>query len=105
MGIEKLWRLDRRWFWIFSFLWFLIIELLLRMKPGVLFCLAFGWFLVLEWQAKSILKMEFSDNRFLKILKSIYQAFLITLLIFLVFSLLNAACRSFDNSILFFQLP
>jgi len=105
MSLDKLWRLDKNWFWIFSFCWFFLIEILLRMKLGVVFWLAFGWFLVLEWQAKNFLGIEFSDNRIMKILKSAYYAFLISLLIFCVFFLLNALCRSFDNNIMFFQLP
>jgi hypothetical protein len=105
MGIAKLWRLDKRWFWALSLVWFLLIEIALRIKLGVVFWLAFGWFLVLEWQAGNLLGMEFSDNQLMKILKSAYYAFLVSLLIFAVFFLLNALCRSFDNSIVFFQLP
>jgi len=103
--MDKLWRLDKNWFWILSFFWFLLIEIMLRMKLGVVFWLAFGWFLVLEWQAKNLLGIEFSDNQILKVLKSAYYAFLVSLLIFVVFFLLNALCRSFDNNIMFFQLP
>jgi hypothetical protein len=105
MGLEKLWRLDKPWFWVISFFIFLAVELGLRIKLGVIFWLAAAWFAVLEWQAKRLLGMEFSSNQILKILKSFYYALLVSVLIFAVFFLLNAVCRSFDNSIIFFQLP
>jgi len=103
--LEKLYRLDRSWFWILSALWFLIIEIALRVRLSVIFWTAFGWFLILQWQAKKFFGIEFSSNPLWKILKSFYYAFVVTLVVFLVFSLLNAMVRAFDPEFLFFQLP
>jgi len=103
--MEKLWRLDQNWFWILSLIWFLLMELALRIKLGAIFCLAIGWFLVLQWQAQNLFGMQFSRNRILQFLQSLYYAFLVSLVLFLVFSALNGLVRSFDNSIRFFQLP
>jgi hypothetical protein len=105
MRLDKLWRQDQNWFWMISFLWFLLLELALRIKLGVIFGLAVGWFLILQWQAGNLLGMRFSRNRIRLFLQSLYYAFLVSLLIFLVFFALNGLVRSFDNSIRFFQLP
>ena len=81
------------------------MEMLLRIKLGVIFWLCFGWFLVLDWEAKRFFGTGFSRNPFEKILKSLYYAFLVSLMIFLTFAFFNILLRSFNSNITFFQLP
>ena len=105
MDFERLWRVDQKWFWIWSTLWFLGMEIILRVKLGIIFWTAFAWFLILDWEAKHFFGIEFSSNRITKIFKSLYYSFLLSLAIFIVFFLFNAVLRSFDNNLTFFQLP
>jgi len=105
MKLDRLFRTDQNWFWVFGFCWFLMMELILRVKLGVIFWLCFGWFLVLEWESQKIFGAGFGKNPAEKILKSLYYAFLVSLLIFLTFTLFNFFLRSFNNDIRFFQLP
>ena len=105
MYFDRLWRVDKKWFWILSLVWFFIMELVMRVKPSIIFWTAFAWFLILEWEAKNFFGIEFSDNRIMKIFKSLYYSFLVSLVIFVIFFLLNGLLRSFDNNLTFFQLP
>ncbi len=105
MKTERFWRLDQKWFLAFGFCWFLAMELTLRLKLGVIFWLCFGWLMVLDWEAKVFFQSGFSRNPFERILKSLYYAFIVTLLIFLGFTFFNFLLRSFNNNISFFQLP
>ena len=105
MKLEELWSVDKRIFWRMSFWWFLIMELILRIKLGVIFWLCFGWFLVLNWQARIFWGKSLGKNQPEVILKSIFYAFLVSLLIFLVFSGLNFLSRWFFPQLDYFQLP
>jgi hypothetical protein len=105
MKWEALMRTDRKWIWAIMFLWFLMMELALQLKLGVIFWLCWGWFLVLDWETKRVFGQGFSKNPADRILKSCFYAFGICLLIFLVFSFFNILLRSFNNDLRFFQLP
>jgi len=70
MKLEDLWAVDKRIFWRMSFWWFLIMELILRIKLGVIFWLCFGWFLVLNWQAKVFWGKSLGKNQPEVVLKS-----------------------------------
>ena len=92
-------------FWLAAIGFFLALELALRIKLGSIFMLAGVWALIhQELEARHGEKWATTDlsRRFLF---SLYVATGVSAWIFLVFEILNAALRSFDNNLRWFQLP
>ena len=105
MDISKLWGLDKNWFWIFPVLWLSVMEMLLHVKLGVIFWLATGWFFMLDWQSRYFLGQQFSESGAFRLLKSVYYAFLVCLIIFGVFLALDAFLRILGYNLPYFRLP
>ena len=105
MKPENLFALNKNRFWLWAFIWFLLLELALRIKLGVIFWLCFGWLVVLNWQAKVVGEKPFGKNGFDIVLKSLFYAFLVAGLIFVFFWLVNVLVRVVSPEITYFQLP
>jgi len=105
MKREALMRTDRSWIWALSSIWFLALEIVFKIKLGVIFWMSFGWFMVLDWEAIKFFGHGFSRNLPDRFLKSFLYGFLLVLFIFVLFSSFNILLRRFNNDLRFFQLP
>jgi len=102
---EKLFRLDEKWFWVICFLCLLPLEMMFRLKLGVIFFMCFGWILIIDYGAERFFGTSLGPGPVIKFVKTFYYSTMVSVLIFLVLSFLNIVFRSFNNNWNFFQLP
>jgi hypothetical protein len=93
-----------RLWWTTGALFFLGLELALRIKPGSIFVLGGLWAMAHQWLA-SRLGHELDPDPRRRFTLALYATLVFCVIIFIVFGSLNAGLRTLNPEWRFFQLP
>jgi len=101
----ELWGMNqRRWLWP-AMGFFMVVELVVRMKAGSIFALCFVWLLIHQWLLMQTGLPRPTDNPAERVLVAGYYSTIIAFAVFITFLLLNAAARAVTPEMTFFRLP
>jgi hypothetical protein len=98
-------RVGSRSWWVVMTLFFLGIELLLRIKLGSIYVMASAGVLAQVWLAGRLGDPLPERDQGRRFFYALYAALVACVVIFLVFAVLNIGLRSVNNDWRWFQLP
>lgn len=93
-----------RW-WAVGIVFFVALELVLRIKLGSIFAMCWLWVLAHQWLSAELYEPLPRRDMTGQFLMGAYTAAVVSGAVFLAFSVLNIIFRTAEESIRFFQLP